>query len=184
MILLMFCQLIHSELQVLDLASSYRCTKGCSYFTNVSNLEVLRIPNSNIKNSTTPKLIANVIESNIYLKELDLSNNNLKFTEYENISKALQKLPALTSLFLSGNNINDKVANLFCNTQINELNLSGNNPACTRICRSLQRVSMLTKFYLNNNNISCDAAYPIKFILTCNTQINELDLIFRGLYSL
>ena len=71
------------------------------------------------------------------------------------IIKALQSISMLTKLYISNCIVTDDVADdiaaaISCNTQLQELDVSKNNPQSTgaiKVAVALQNISMLTKLY-------------------------------------
>ena len=128
--------------------------------------------------------IAAVISCNIHLQELNLGSNNLQASGTIKIAKSLQKILSLTKLYINNSNITHEAADdiatvISCNTKLQEFNLSGNNLQKTgviKVVKALRGISTLRKLYLSNVSIADEAADDIAAVISCNTQMEVLDV--------
>ena len=121
--------------------------------------------------------------SNNNLRYVSLSGNNLQAAGVIKVVGVLCKTTTLKTLKLSNNLISealdDIAAVLSCNTELQELDLSGNNLQLTGIRilrRSLHNISTLTKFNISSNRFGQEAAEEIAAILSHNTKLQDLSL--------
>ena len=153
---------------------------------NISTLTKLCISNSNITDKAVDVLAA-VLCKNTKLQEVDVSDNILQSQGAIKIAKALQNISTLTKLY-ANNIFSKKIVNtavddlasaLYCNIQLEELDISNNQfpAACiVKIANSLQNISTLKKLYMNNNNINAEAADCVAIALSCSSQLEVFDI--------
>ena len=130
--------------------------------------------------------IATVLNTNINLKELDLSCNNIQAVDAAQIFKNTVNLN-LNKLNISHNNITDQGADdiamfISQNTELKELDLSHNNlqaAGAVKICRT--NISKLTKFNISHNNITNEASNDIATFLSHNSKLQLLNLSYNNL---
>jgi len=187
---------LNVQIQELDLSGNNLQSTGfvviCKALQQLSTLTKLFLANNNVTgNAHVAVSIAKVLSKNTQLKEIDLSENNLQSASFLLLCKALQKFSTLTKLFFSNNNntTDDAFLAIYMakalshNTQLRELDLSGNNlksAGCSAICRAFSGMS-LTKLSLLNNNITYEAVDDIADLLSHNIQIQELQLQISNL---
>ena len=177
----------NNHLQELNLGSNYLQTSGIIKITKslqeISSLITLYINHNNITDKATDDIAA-VICCNGHLQELNLGGNNLQTSGIIKITKRLQKISSLTKLYINHNNItheatDDIAAAISCNTKLQEFDVSGNNLQITsvkKIVRTLKDISTLRKLYLSNSNITDKVADDIVVAISCNTQMEVLDV--------
>ena len=127
------------------------------------------------------KALANVFSQSEYLKELNLSNNNLH-SEAINVICSEVATSSLIKLNVSYNNITYQAAGqiatiLSKNTKLKELDLSHNNlksAGAVRICWTDN--TELINFNISHNSIKVEAADHIASFLSRNTKLEILDL--------
>ena len=150
------------------------------------SIKVLKLHNCQ-RNYNTFSQIQTIIANNftpLQLQELDISDNYFQLTDVITISKAFQSISTLTKLFIRKNNITEKAAGniaalISCNIQLQELDISDNYLQSTGviiILKALQGISTLTKLFISKNGISKNAANKIAALISCNTQLQELDI--------
>ena len=130
--------------------------------------------------------IATVLNTNINLKELDLSYNNIQTVGAVQIFKNTVNLN-LNKLNISHNNITDQGADdiamfISQNIKLKELDLSHNNlqaAGAVKICRT--NISKLTKFNISHNNITNEASNDVATFLSHNSKLQLLDLSYNNL---
>ena len=150
---------------------------------NLDNLKVFEIANNSITDEAAD-YIANLISCNIQLQEFGVSKNRFQTAGIMIIVKALQNISTLKKLYINDNNILDEAADdiaavLSCNTELQELDISNNcfrSAGIMMIVKALQNISTLKKLYINDNNILDEAADDIAAVLSCNTELQELDI--------
>ena len=175
------------HLQELNLGSNNLQSSGtikiAKSLQKVSSLTKLYINNSNITHEAADD-IATVISCNIHLQELNLGSNNLQASGTIKIAKSLQKILSLTKLYINNSNITHEAADdiatvISCNAKLQEFNLSGNNlqkAGVIKVVKALRDISTLRKLYLSNVGITDEVADDIAAAISCNTQIEVLDI--------
>ena len=149
----------------------------------ISSLIKLYINHNNITYEATDDIAA-VISNNVNLQELYLGGNNLQTSSIEYIFKSLQKISSLTKLHIDYSNITheaaDNVANaISCNIDLQELYLGGNQlltSGIISVAKQLQKISSLTRLYIDHNYIDYEAASDIAAAVSCNLNLQELNL--------
>ena len=175
----------------LEKTSSIVTTKAVG-LRNVVSLTKFCISNNNISTDAAADDIATAISCNIHLQELNLGSNNLQASGIINIARSLQKISSLTKVYINNNNITDEAADdiaaaISCNIHLQELNLGSNNlqtSGIIKITNRLQTISSLTKLYINHNNITDEAADDIAAAVSCNTQLEVLDVSGNNLQAI
>ena len=130
--------------------------------------------------------VANILNNNVNLKELDLSYNNIQAVGAAEIFKNTVNL-SLNKLNISHNNITDQgvdniAAFISQNTELEELHFSHNNlqaAGAVKICRT--NISKLIKLNISHNNISNKASNDIATFLSHNKKLQLLDLSYNNL---
>ena len=146
-------------------------------------LKKLYLSNSDITDVEAEYIVA-VVSCIPNLQEIDLSENNIQTLGAIKILQKLQKISSLTKLCINHNNITDEAADdiaaaISCNIHLKELNLGGNDlqtSGVIKIARGLQKISLLTKLCMNYSNITHEAADDIAAAISCNMDLQELNL--------
>jgi len=128
------------------------CETVCKALSGISTLTKLFLIDNNISDKVTT-----VLSQKMQIKGLNLSRNNLQSMGCVVICKALEKVSTLSKLYFRSNNISGKAAKdiaavSYQNTQLQELDLSGNNlqvKGCMLICKALQKLSTLSKLAIS-----------------------------------
>ena len=180
-------------LQELDLSynniSTSDAIKIFEGMKNIYNLKTINISHNMITDKAA-MVIVDVLSHNNKLRSLDLSCNYFSCKGFE-IFDSLKNVLYLKNLNISTNEITVKAAHsistvLSHNSQLEELDL-GNNFMQTEgtiiIFRNLRDNFNLKKIYINNNMITDDAADDIVIILSQNTKLEELDISWNNLQS-
>ncbi|XP_065882868.1 uncharacterized protein [Dysidea avara] len=182
----------NTQLQELGLSLYVKSSAGIVNIVNaiskMANLKSLSIPIRNI-NNTAIEILAQNLSDHLQLCKLDLSGTNLQTVGCILICNALLQLRTLTRLILSNNNITDEAANdlstlLSCNIQLKEFHIDGNcfqTKGVSRIAEGLKNTSTLSKLFMGNNIINNKSVDDIANILSCNTQLQELQLQISNL---
>ena len=176
----------NTDLQELNLGSTGLQTsdaiKIARGLQKISSLTKLYINHNNITDEAADDIAA-VICCNSHLQELNLGSNYLQTSGIIKITKSLQKISSLTKLYINHNNItceaaDDIAAAISCNTKLQEFDISGNNQTTgvIKIIKALKVNSTLRKLYLSNNNITGGVAYDIAAVISCNTELEDLDV--------
>ena len=130
-----------------NLQASGAITIG-NFLQNIYTPKTLFITNTN---NPADVDVSAVISDNASLQEIYIYNNNLQTTEVEIFTKPLQAICTLSKLHIGYNNISDEVANdiaiiVSCNTNLNEVEISGNKLQTTgaiKILKSLHKIYAL-----------------------------------------
>ena len=177
----------NTQLQELDISKNYLKTQSAikilGALQGISTLTKLYINDNNIAENAANYIVV-VVSRNIHLQEVDVSNNYLQTSGIIVILRALRRISTLTKLSISRNNISNEAANhiaaiIPCNTKLQELDISDNNlqtSGALRILKALQHISTLTKLYISKNNITKRIVDDVAVVISCNTQLQELDI--------
>ena len=130
--------------------------------------------------------VAIILNNNINLKELSLSDNKIQAEGATQIFRNAVNL-RLSKFDISYNNITVQVADdmatfISQNTELEELDLSHNNlqtSGAVKICKTA--ISKLVKFNMSHNNITKEASDDIATFLSHNDKLQLLDLSFNNL---
>ena len=134
-------------------------------------------------NNITIEDITGAFSCNIQLLGLDTNENSFRTIHAIAIIKALQT--RFKKICISNNitdEVGDDIAAVICNNSLDllqEFHVSKCNlqsRGAIKIAKALQNISTLTKLYINNNHITDKVADDIGTILSCNTQLQELDI--------
>ena len=150
---------------------------------DICTLSLLHFSCSNISDEAANN-IAIIISFNTKLKVIEISGNEVQTSGVIQIMKSLQLIHTIENLHLDNNNITEEVANdiatvISSNEGLQKLNLGGNNfqtSGTIAIVKSLQTISSLIILCLDHNNITYEAADDIALAITCNVNLQELDL--------
>ena len=131
--------------------------------------------------------IAEAIQVNTTLKNLDISGNNISDAGAAAISDSLTSNSSLAKLNISSNNITSEGAKKIAqaiqvNTILKKLDISSNNisdAGVAAISDSLKRNSSLAKLNMSRNNIISEGAKKIAQAIQVNTTLKKLDLSFN-----
>ena len=153
-------------------------------FTNIVRLYL----SGNVISPEVTEALADVLLENATLKELGLSDNNLRAEGVSKIFSRL-KISTLIKLNISHNNITDQAIDcivnfLSVNTNLEELDLSHNNllsAGAIKVCGT--NLEHLVTFNISHNGITAEAANDIATFLARNTNMEKLDLSHNNLLS-
>ena len=171
---------LHSDTKKHEVA---RATYFINTLNNITTLNTIKIINFGIREETAGDL-ADVLYLNTQLQEIYLNGNNLQTVSVIKIFKGLQAVSTLQVISISNNNIineaaNDIAAVITCNTDLQELNLGGNDLrtlGTIKIAKGLQKISSLKKLFIDHNNITDEAADDIAAVISCNMDLQQLNL--------
>ncbi|XP_065903925.1 ribonuclease inhibitor-like [Dysidea avara] len=154
---------------------------------NIIGLKVLDLSSNNVSENAG-KLLANVIKSNIHLKDLRLSFNKLGSSDVV-ITQALQVISTLRILHLSGNYMSenagkDLAAAIENNKNIEDLRLSNNNfqESISSILKVLTTTMHLKVLHLSNNSITGSAVITLASVIENNLLLEEVCLPSNGFH--
>ena len=208
-----------SKVLIFDLSDNVIGNDGCTYISELLsseyNLENLNLKNNNIgfkgskelffafyTNTFLKKLdlsqnplffipseVIYSLENNITLKELNLSECNLKKEGINTIGKMIAKNRGLETLNISNNNIDDNSVLLISfsitkNFNLKVLNLSKNkikNPGAKSIAEALKSNQGLIEINLKENGIKDPGADELCEVTRVNHTILRLNLEFNNI---
>ena len=155
----------NTNLQELNLGSTgLRALDTIKITRGLEKISSLYINDNNITHEAVDDLAA-AISHNAKLKEFDISGNNLQPIDVMKILKALKHTSTLRKLYISNNNITDEVvddiATVISNTQIEVLDISGNNlqaPGAMRIAKYLKHICTPKTLFVGGNEADKVAA--------------------------
>lgn len=150
-----------------------------NHFQTLQDTSFLRYPSLtslSLACSNLEKLEVNTFQDLKLLKNLNLANNRL-YTDYEETSLALRKLPGLVALDLSENMLKDgMVALLLQNlTSLEHLNLSGN------LLQRVDEASFRDLHLLKELDLQRNVIFEIDNAFSSNPKLQRLDLAFNCL---
>ena len=184
----------NTEIEELDVSGNNLKTvdaiKILQHMQHICSLKKVCISNNNITNKAADDIAA-VISHNIHLQELNLGSNNLQTSGTIKITRSLQNISSLTKLYINHNNItheaaDDIAAAITCNTKLQEFDVSGNHLqtiGVTKVLKALKGIYTLRKLYLSNIGITDEVADDIAVAITCNMEMQELDVSRNNLQS-
>ena len=175
------------ELQVLNLSNND--LQECSYSNTfrmvkvMSVLSILTVCNNTVISKTADELAAALCH-NIFLKELDFSNNDLSTSNVISIFNGMKNINNLITLNVSHNRITDEAAEaiesvLSHNSKLQSLDLSYNyfmSEGFFRIFSRTRNIAYLQKLNICCNKITSRSADGIAVFLSHNLKLKELDL--------
>ncbi len=185
----------NSQMEELDVSRNDLQTMGimkiAKSLQRICTLKRLNISCNNITNEAANDIAA-VITCNTQMEELDVSENNIQTMGIMKIGKSLQRICMLKKLNISCNNITNEAANdiaavFTCNTQMEELDVSINDlqtMGIMKIAKSLQHICTLKKLNISCSYITNEAANDIATVITCNRQMEELDVSGNDLQTM
>ena len=179
--------LCNTNLQEIDISSNNLQTTGCrTIMKALQSIHMIRKLNLGYNDITREGAsdIADAISCNTNLQEIDISRNYLQTTGCRTIMKALQRIHMLRKLNLGYNDITREGASdiadaILCNTNLQEIDISRNylqTTGCRIVMKALQRIHMLRKLNLGYNNITDAGASDIADAISCNTNLQEIDI--------
>ena len=135
--------------------------------------------------------IAEAIQVNTTLQNLDISSNNISDAGTAAISDNLKRNNSLVKLNMSRNKITGErvkmiVEALQVNTTLKQLNLSINkitDDGATFISEGLKYNNSLQELNMSRNNITSEGAKMIAKALQVNTTLKQLDLSINNIYD-
>ena len=178
----------NSKLQILDISANHFHTVGiikiATSLQKIYSLTELNMYGSNITEEVADHIAA-VILSNRNLQCLHIGGKGLETVATIKLSKALQRISALTKLDIKDSNITDEAADdiaaaILSNDKLQILNLSNNNLKAVgviKITKALQIVTSLTELFINRNNVTDTVAYDIAAVVQSNSNLRKLDLL-------
>ena len=179
----------NKSLEELDLScNNFGASGAARLFLRMKSLtRLIKLNAGNIRMTDfAADIVANVLNNNSNLKELDLSNNNIQAVGAMEVFKATVVL-SLSKLNISHNNISDQGADdiamfISQNTELQELDLSHNNlqaAGTVKVCRT--NISKLIKFDISHNNIATEASDDMAAFISLNNKLQLLDLSYSNL---
>ena len=184
----------NDKLESLDL--SYNCfgSKGCiKIFTGINSklyLRKLNISCNHITTNEAAECIANFLNHNLEMEELDISNNFMQAAGIRKIFECMINILRLKKLYMHHNMITNEAADaiietiLTQNAKLEELDMSHNNlltASVINIFQSISYISTLTKLDVAHNMINDEATRYILSTLHGNNQLRELNLSHNNL---
>ena len=174
----------NAKLEELDVSGNDLRAKGVEKIVialeRIVTLTKLNISNNNV----AANAIAVTISHNTHLQEFIISGNNLGVLSATMIARNLQKISTLTKLYIAGASIGDGAADdiataVSCNVHLQEFDISKNYlqaSSVIKLAKGLRKISMLTKLSIDNNKITNVAAFYIADVISCNSNLQELDI--------
>ena len=174
----------NAKLEELDVSGNDLRAKGVEKIVialqRIVTLTKLNISNNNV----AANAIAVAISHNTHLQEFIISGNNLGVLSATMIARNLQKISTLTKLYIAGASIGDGAADdiataVSCNVHLQEFDISKNYlqaSSVIKVAKGLRKISMLTKLSIDNNKITNVAAFYIADVISCNSNLQELDI--------
>ena len=142
--------------------------------SHITSLNTIEIDNYSITSETAGHLV-NIIYSNAQLQEICLNGNNLQINATVKIAKALY---CIRPVSCGNNNLTNDTTNstaaISTVTSDNSLEITGSTVTAKAV--SLHNVVPLTKFYISNNNVTDEATDDIATAISCNSNLQELNL--------
>ena len=142
--------------------------------SHITSLNTIEIDNYSITSETASHLV-DIIYNNAQLQEICLNGNNLQINATVKIAKALY---CIRPVSCGNNNLTDDTTNstaaISTVTSDNSLEITGSIVTAKAV--SLHNVVPLTKFYISNNNVTDEAADDIATAISCNSNLQELNL--------
>ena len=190
---------IHNNTQLQELSLNRNNLQTNSTVKIVNSIETVSY-NSSITNDTTNPTTAISVTSETSLEIAARSIITTRAAGLHNVT--------LRKLCISNNNITDEAADniaaaISCNIHLQELNLGNNEftpPGVLKIARSLEKILTLTKLCFHGNcisdnkkvhkmclhdkSITSEAIGTIATAISCNTNLQELNLGSTGLQAL
>ena len=172
----------NTKLKFLDISCSDLQETGCrnifKVLQNVSTLTALKVINCNI-NAVDELSI--VLHNNIFLRELDLSCNNLSKSNFFIILQKMKNISNLTKLDVSHNMITDEVSGeletvLLCNSSLQQLDLGHNNFSLSSVVNMLKNLSNLLRINISYTRITNTTVNSLVDFLICNPSLKEINL--------
>ena len=177
----------NTSLEELDLSCNNFGASGAArlFLSMKSFTRLIKLNAGNIRMTNfAADIVANVVNNNSNLKELDLSNNSIGAMEIFKNTVIFN----LNMLNISHNNISDQGADdiamfISQNTELQELDLSHNNlqaAGAIKICRT--NISKLIKFSISHNNIiTTEVSNDMAAFISLNNKLQLLDLSYCNL---
>ena len=125
--------------------------------------------------------IAEAIQVNTTLQNLDISNNNISDAGAAAISDSLKRNSSLVKLNMSKNNITSEGAKkiseaIQVNTTLQNLDISSNNISDAGAAAISDSLSSLTKLNMSKNNITSEGAKKIAEAIQINPTLQNINL--------
>ena len=180
----------NTKLKELDVSGNDLRAKGVEKIVialqSIDTIAKLNINNNNVEANAT------AISHNTHLQEFIISENNLGVLSATIIARNLQKISTLTKLYIAGASIGDGAADdiaiaVSCNVHLQEFDISKNYlqaSSVIKVAKGLQKISTLTKLSIDNNKITNTAAFYIADVISCNSNLQELDIGSNDLQAL
>ena len=176
----------NNNLLMLDISSNYLRSAGCvkvfGGIKNMAHLTKLDISNTNIAINTVDT------DATCLSSELNLVYTNVAtkaFNSMENISR-LQKIN-FAHIMTTDVALDELTAFLLQNTELEELDISGNNLQTTgaiHLFQNLKQITTFTKLNIAQNSITDKATESIASVLSNCSEVVELNLSYNSLHNM
>ena len=159
---------------------------------SIVTLTKLSINNNDANICYMANPVAVAVTCNTHLQEFIISGNRLGVLGTAMIAKSLQNISTLTKLYIANAGISDGAADniaaaVSCNIHLQEFDIGKNYlkaSGAMKIAKGLQKISTLTKLCVNNNEITHEAKGDIVNVISCNSNLEELDISVNKLQTL
>ena len=148
---------------------------------DLNTLRKLYISNNSITDEVADYITA-VISCNTDIKVLDISGNNLQANGAIKIGNFLQNIYTPKTLFIT-NADNPADVNISAvisdNASLQEIYIYSNNLQTTEVeifTKPLKAICTLSKLHIGYNNISDEVANDIAIIVSCNKELNKVEI--------
>ena len=176
------------NLNSLDVSNQYIDDYGVTVVTTFCDkYNIIDLSNNRISHIGAAT-IGEYLKNNIFLLELNLSENNIGPNGIIAIAKAIEVNASLQKFDISCCGVADGAAAisgaLKCNHSLQELDLSWNNfsnDGTKEIAEATKVNVTLQKLDISHNRISDDGAAAISGALKCNHSLQELDLSWNNI---
>ena len=177
----------NTKLKELDISCNNLYESGtkalCKRITNLSKLIKLKVGGNDFTHLAA-HVVATVLLHNIYLEEIDISDNTLLAAGAISIFNGMKNIFTLRNVNTSHNWITCEAAGniaaiLSQNTHLRKVYLSKNYLAANGIitlCRAMNNIQYLTHLDISCNKITDEAAHDIANFLYHNPELEVVDL--------
>ena len=129
-------------------------------------------------------MTAAMIDSNHSLQDVRLLGNLLMTNGVIKIAQSLSKLSTLKILYISGNKIDDRAADVLAavilnNTKLDDLFLNDNvfQVGGIKIAQALKNISSLTRLEFNNNGLPDSVAEDLAAAIVSNSGLSSIGIM-------